>query len=172
MKIKITDEISLEELRVIDADALFQEIEDNRKMLEQYLYWAKNVVDLDTTRQYIAERVNSDKAGSDWSKIVFNGKAVGVFGIKSICGEILEAKIGYWLSKTAQGHGIISQAIASVSQYLKKQGVENLKITCLHENKSSIAVAKRAGAKHVETIPQYMTINGKTQHLNIYKMLL
>ena len=172
MNIKITEEVSLEDLSMKDAEAIFSLIEENRELLEQYLYWAEAVTDIETTEGYIFERIDSGRPGAKWFKIVFQRRTVGVFGIKAICYEHLEAEIGYWLSQAAQGHGIISQAVASIGRVLKNQEIEKLKITCLDENKASIAVAKRAGATQTDTIHQYMQMGGKLQNLNIYTVQL
>ena len=172
MTIKITDTISLKELATKDASIIFPLIEENRQVLSQYLYWVESIHDLKTTEHYIHERINSGKPGARWFKISLSNSIVGIFGIKVVYQEQSEAEIGYWLSQRAQGNGVISNIIASIREILKSENIKHLRITCLNENKASIAVAIRAGAKHTDTVHQYMHIGGKLQDLNIYTVQL
>ena len=172
MNIKITDNVSLEQLSTEDSPTIFSLVEENRKQLQRFLYWVDEVTDLRTTEDYIEKRIHSGLPGAKWFKVVLMHEPAGVFGIKSVCTEKSEAEIGFWLSQKAQGKGLISQAISAVSELLKQQNIRTLKMTCLHENKASIAVAKRAGAVHTGTEPNYLNIDGQLQDLQIYTLQL
>ncbi|MEX2961358.1 GNAT family N-acetyltransferase [Microbulbifer sp. TYP-18] len=172
MNIKISDEIMLEPLSIRDAGVLYSVIDENRTFLEQSLYWVGKVKDKETAKNYIMKRINSGEPGASWFKIKQKHAIVGIFGVKSTCYQLLEAEIGYWLTEAARGNGIISKAIIAVGKILKDQGLSSIKIMCLDENKASIAVAERAGANHINSVPNYMEINGKLQNLNIYRVKL
>ena len=130
------------------------------------------MTDLNTTKKYIEDRVNSGLEGAQWLKFVFEGETVGVFGIKSVCESTGEAEVGYWLSQHAQGKGLVTQAMEAVIHLLRERGAKCLVITCLEQNKASIAVAKRVGASHEETKPNYLTLDGNLQDLFIYSLPL
>ena len=170
MNIKISDDAYLEQLSITDAEAIYDLIENDREMLEKYLYWARSVKDFLSTKKYIEDRIASKEFGSSWYKITLNGK---VCGIKSVNKEKRFAEIGYWLSSNSQGKGLVSKSVSAISAELKKKHmVKFLEFHCLENNVASMSVAKRAGGKHVETINDYFTIDGKSQSLHIYKVVL
>ncbi|AWF83094.1 hypothetical protein BTJ40_20970 [Microbulbifer sp. A4B17] len=167
--IAIDSEIKLDPLMPSDAKIIFDLIENNRPLLEKYLYWAKVVVDLGTTEKYIADRIFSKSFGASWYKVCLSGKVVGVFGIKEIDSKKKNAEIGYWLCKSSHGKGVMTRIVSRVSCYLKdRHKIQALKIHCLSENRASIAVAERVGGVHSDTIPNYYSIDGVFQDLKIY----
>jgi len=142
----------------------------NRPLLEKTLYWADSVRDLSSTRQYIEDRVFSQEPGARWYKVVQAGELCGVFGLKSIDAEKRSAQVGYWLSAASHGEGLISKAIAAIASELRLGGlVEYLEFHCLEDNHASMAVARRAGGEHVETIENYLELDGRRQHLMIFR---
>ncbi|GAB2875653.1 GNAT family N-acetyltransferase [Microbulbifer echini] len=173
MRLAITGNIHLTPLVEQDAQALFHLIEANRALLNKYLYWVKSVKDLDSTRQYIQQRIHSKRGGAVWYKIICDDTLSGIFGIKEINRQEKSAEIGYWLSAHCQGRGIMTNVVTTICEQLRnKWGILHLNIHCLSENTASIAVAKRAGGIHSDTIPAYSTIDGKSQDLMIYTISL
>lgn len=173
MNVEISEEVVLVPLSTTDASEIFLLIETEREMLGKYLYWVCDVVDIDSTRAYLNSRISSDARGSSWYKVTYHGKAIGIFGIKSINPKEFVAEIGYWLSSQHQGKGIISRIISTMSERLKNtQEVRYIEIQCLAENRASISVAERAGGQHTKTIPDYFTLDGMLQDLQIYTVKL
>ncbi|MCO1332707.1 GNAT family N-acetyltransferase [Microbulbifer sp. OS29] len=173
LEITVDNEIQLDPLMERDAEQIFELIESNRPLLERYLYWAKTVVDLSSTQEYINERVYSNHFGSAWYKIIFNREVAGIFGIKTIDQEKNSAEVGYWLCKERQGRGVMTRVLGKIGVYLKDQkNITALKIHCLSENTASIAVAERVGGVHSDTIPNYYLINGTFQDLKIYTVII
>lgn len=173
MGVEISERVALVLLSMNDAEEMFPLIEREREMLGKYLYWVNDVVDIDSTREYLNSRVSSGLPGSIWYKITYHGQAIGVFGIKSIDLKESVSEIGYWLSSNHHGKGIISSVISIISERLKNMhAVRYIEIRCLAENRTSISVAERAGGQHTKTIPDYFAIDGKVQNLNIYTVQL
>lgn len=173
MDVEISEEVALVPLSTNDAEEMFLLIESERKMLEKYLYWVSDVVDIDSTREYLNTRVSSGIPGSIWYKITCHGQAIGVFGVKSIDLEKAVAEVGYWLSSNHHGKGFISSVISTISTRLKNMhDVRYIEIHCLEANGASISVAERAGGQHTKTISDYFSIDGKVQDLYIYTVEL
>ncbi|WP_226648917.1 GNAT family N-acetyltransferase [Microbulbifer variabilis] len=173
MWLTVTEDIYLDFLQEEDSQEIFYLIEDNRPLLEKYLYWAKSVQDLESTKQYICQRIYSNHIGSAWYKIICDNKLSEIIGVKAIDQQNRNAEIGYWLSAHCQGRGVMAKVVTRICEELKNQaGVAQLKIQCLSENTASIAVARRAGGIHSGTIPAYHTIDGKSQDLMIYTIAL
>ena len=168
---KVSKTIYLEKLLITDAEKIFELVEENRKILH-CLDWIDSVKCISSTQEYIYKRVENTHVNSECFKVILNDDIVGVFRIKYVCYDKLESEIGYWLAEVAQGYGVVSQSINSIKEYLKGKGVKTIKISCISENTSSIAVAVRAGGIKTEIIKDYKSINGVIFDLNIYSVNL
>lgn len=169
---QINEQVSVASLLEDDATDIFYLVEQNRTILNQYLYWVQHVVDIDSATKYIANRVNSTASNNCWYKISFQNKTCGVFGVKSIEPETSIAEIGYWLSKDLHGRGVVRQVIERLKPELKRVGANVIEFRCLKENKASISVAERSGAKLVRVEPDAMTINNIKQALLFFQVKL
>lgn len=166
-----SDNLELQTLSVDDAEAIFPLIDHDRVSMCQYLHWVNEVVDVVSTRSYLENRISSEVYGVAWYKILYAGQVAGVFGVKSINRATSTAEIGYWLSSHYQGKGIVAQCISSIADLLRiKHSIHYLEIRCLENNTASIAVAQRAGAKHIDTIPGDLTSKGELQGMLVYRI--
>ncbi|WP_444945978.1 GNAT family N-acetyltransferase [Microbulbifer sp. VTAC004] len=173
MQISVTKNILLKPLTDGDAQEIHLLIEQNRSLLAKYLYWVESIKDLSSTRGYLRQRIYSNNTGAAWYKIIVEGKISGIFGIKEVNPQKQYAEIGYWLSAHCQGRGVMTRVVEKICAHLKNsQGIQQLGIQCLSENKASIAIAKRAGGIHTDTVANYYTIDGKVQDLKIYTVAL
>jgi ribosomal-protein-serine acetyltransferase len=172
LHIQISEQIKLAPLLESDALDILNLVDSSKGDLDKFLYWVKDVKCINSARKYITERVHSGLAGSCWFKIYFKGDISGVFAVKSICPDSFVAELGYWLSGTAKGYGIINQIIAKLSEILNGSGAKAIEFRCLEQNYASIKVAMKSGAKLVDSIPNFAIANGIEQSLNIYRRQL
>ncbi|BBM01517.1 GNAT family N-acetyltransferase [Microbulbifer sp. GL-2] len=173
MQISVTENILLQPLAIADAQEIHLLIEQNRCLLAKYLYWVESIKDLTCTREYLYQRIYSKNTGAAWYKIIVEEKVSGIFGIKAVNPRERCAEIGYWLSTHCQGRGVMTKVVEKICAHLKKsQGIQQLSIQCLSENKASIAIAKRVGGVHTDTVANYYTIDGKVQDLKLYTVAL
>ena len=172
MSFTISKNITLSPITLLDAEDLLDLVESSRKNLRKYLPWVDSVKDLESTKEYISKRINSELFGAEWYTVLFSGSICGIFSIKSITEEKSIAEIGYWLSNHVHGNGVINLIILKLSGYLKNEmGVKALEFRCLEQNIASIKIALRSGAKFVRT-HEHIEINNSKQALNIYRAQL
>ena len=172
MVIKVSEQIELSPLKATDAPAILEQVNASRALLNRYLYWVEGVTCLASAQKYITERIHSGLPGARWFKILFNNQISGVFAVKSVSPDTGIAELGYWLTTTAHGHGIISQIIAKLPEILADSEAETVEFRCLEQNTASIKIALRSGAKLVDSIPDFMLTNKVSQKLNIYQVPL
>lgn len=172
MSIHISKNIKLLLLEESDASNILNLVHASRSELGKYLYWVKEVHDIKSARKYISKRVNSELSGAQWFKIYFKNKVCGVFAIKSVCPDSFVAELGYWLCSSAYGNGIISHIIPKLPEILAESNAKIIEFRCLDQNFASINIAKKSGAKLIDSISNFMVANQVTQNLNIYQALL
>jgi ribosomal-protein-serine acetyltransferase len=172
LDIQISAQIKLSPLLETDALDILNLVNSSRVNLDEFLYWVKDVKCIDSAKKYLSERVNSGLKGSRWFKVYFKGHVSGVFAVKSVCPDSFVAELGYWLSSSTQGNGVIRQIVSKSPEILSDTGAKTIEFRCLEQNYASINIALKSGAKLESSIPNFMVANGVKQNLNIYRVQL
>lgn len=171
MTITFDENLTLRPLLVSDAPKLFQCIDANRTMLGTYLYWVKDVTDVESCRRYIDERANSTLKKRKWFGVYYHNELSGIFAIKSIDDDGC-AELGYWLSEHMQGQSAVSRCVDYLKQERTTFGINALEFHCLSQNHASRRIAKKAGADYTSTIKDYFELDGVIQDMLIYRAVL
>ena len=139
-----------------DAPALRAAIDASLDQLREWLPWAiaepTPVEELAIRLEGFAHRF---RAGEDWAFGVFDlrsGEVLGGAGLhRREAPDALE--IGYWLRAGAGGRGLATEAVEALARIALAPGGEGrVEIRCDPRNVRSIAVARRAGFRHLRTI--------------------
>ena len=139
-----------------DAPALRSAIDASLGQLRSWLPWAVTepspLEELGARLEGFRERF---RAGEDWAFAVLDRASGGVLGGAGLhrraAADALE--IGYWLRVEAVGHGYATEVVEALARAaLEHGGVERVEIRCDPRNARSVAVARRAGFRHVTTL--------------------
>lgn len=77
--------------------------------------------------------------------------------------------IGYLVQLKGMGLPII---IHKLLEIMSETGAKSVEFRCLEQNHASINIALKSGAKLINSIPNFMVVNGFMQNLNIYRVQL
>jgi RimJ/RimL family protein N-acetyltransferase len=139
-----------------DAPALRAAIDASLDDLREWLPWA---IAEPTPVEELAIRLESFahrfRAGENWAFGVFDlrrGEVLGGAGLHlRAAADALE--IGYWLRAGAGGRGLATEAVEALARVaLAPGGLTRVEIRCDPKNARSIAVARRAGFRHLRTL--------------------
>jgi RimJ/RimL family protein N-acetyltransferase len=141
------DRVIVRPLREEDAAAVQEAIADSREHLRPWMPFADQT--FDESRAWI----NSSRAQWILRQAMNCGifeaatdRLLGVIGLKVHSWEIPSFEIGYWLRKSAEGHGYMTEAARLLTDFafnnLKANRVE---IQCDERNTHSANVARRLG---------------------------
>lgn len=140
-----------------DAPALRAAIDASLVQLQEWLPWAVTepspVEELASRLREFQERF---RAHQEWTFALLDlrtGALLGGAGVhRRAAADALE--IGYWLRVEATGRGLATEAVRALTRLaLGPGGVERVEIRCDPRNVRSIAVARRAGFRHLATLP-------------------
>ncbi len=152
----VTDRVLLRCWEPSDAPALRVAIDASLDRLREWLPWAiaepTPVEELAIRLEGFAHRF---RAGEDWGFGIFDlrgGQLLGGAGLhRREAADALE--IGYWLRSDAVGSGLATEAVEALARLaLGPGGVSRVEIRCDPRNARSIAVARRAGFRHLRTL--------------------
>jgi len=137
------------------APGYFREVSTNRGLLEVWLPSFRNayksVQDTNDIIQQELEWTNKAKC-IRWSVLV-NGNIKGNVGLNVIDWKNKVGYLGYWLSKDAQGRGIVSRSVSEVIKFgFEYLGLEHMDISARRQNVRSAAVARRLGFEKQDDI--------------------
>ena len=127
-------------------------IESNRDYLEAWQGHFEYLHTVDDVRQKLEQR---------YAQIAKNENVLfGIYHNDNLIGRIrffhikgTECEIGYWLAKSANGNGFMSEALNALEQELFRFGFTQIKLDIDNGNEPSESVAKRHGYVLKERLP-------------------
>ena len=135
-----------------DAEEIFNIIERNRTYLEAWQGHFEYLRNVNEVRQKLEQR---------YAQIASNeGVLFGIYKNDEIIGRIRffdiknnRCEIGYWLIKSANGYGYMSEALSALESELFTFGFDQITLDIDDGNVLSENVAKRNGYKLVKRLP-------------------
>ena len=144
---KVDEEISIELLQQHHKEELFELIDLNREHLRKWLLWVdkrKSAEDFESIIP-IWIRNYADNNGFD-AGIRYKGELVGMIGLHYIDWKNSSSSIGYFLSETYQGRGIVTRSVSALINYLfGTLRINRVEIQCAVGNHKSKAIPERLG---------------------------
>lgn len=142
----VDDEIFLRLHEERGAEELFRLVDGNRAHLRPWLPWVDANKSPEDTRRFIRQMLLKLAEGKEYGfGVLYQGELVGAMGL-DVGEEAKEAEVGYWLSETAQGHGIVSRATQALMRFsFEDLGMNVVVIKCAKDNVRSRAVPERLG---------------------------
>lgn len=132
-----------------DADAieLFALVDSDRKHLAPWLPWVKHTVSPINVLEFIERVAAQNEAGTAMVHgIEQAGQLVGVAGYNVLDPNNKNGEIGYWLTSTATGQGLMTAAVVALLQHgFEQLGLIRIQLRAGVENFPSRAIAERAG---------------------------
>lgn len=146
-RICVANDIELRLLTRELADHLAELVEGNRAHLSQWLPWAPYSTSAADSEAFIASENQARLLGDRITLGIFvAGQLVGVVSYHHIDWASREAVIGYWITESRQGAGIVTESCERLVGYgFVELGLARVVIRCATENIRSRAVAERLG---------------------------
>lgn len=171
--IKINERLTLELISDPIAELLFQAIDGNRAHLSSFLPWVDHMKVPQDFSNYILASRQLAAAGKELSyAIVFDQIPVGRIGLHNINTQHRHASIGYWLTKSAEGNGLILKSCKELIRYgFQKLKLKRIEIKAAVANHRSLAVPEKLGFTKEGVLRQAELVNDKFLDLVLYSIL-
>jgi len=94
--------------------------------------------------------------------VVFRGELVGQLTVAGIAlGSLRSGSLGYWISHTHAGRGLMPRAVAMACDYcVDELGLHRIEISIRPENRASLRVVEKLGLRCEGLRERYLHING------------
>jgi ribosomal-protein-serine acetyltransferase len=148
--------IELRAFKLEDALFLFALVEENRNYLKRWLPWVDSTKTVEDEIGFIEFAIRARVAKKALGYGIYSeSKIVGVVGYHELIWANAKGKIGYWLTESTQGKGVMTLACRALMDYgFKKLGLNRIEILAASENQKSRAIPRRLGLKHEGTLRQ------------------
>jgi ribosomal-protein-serine acetyltransferase len=146
IQLQVDPGLVLRKLALSDATSMFNIIDRQREYLGEWLPFIRYTRTIADSEEF----VNSVLANEHTKDLVFSirlhGEFVGLIGFKGTDEENRKTEIGYWLSFDAQGKGIMTKSVATLTEYAFVQlGLNRVQIKCAVDNVASRNIPDRLG---------------------------
>ena len=144
--INVDDHITLRQLKLNEADELFNLVDGNRHYLAEWLPWVDDTKSPADSEAFISSTLQKRQNGSEYGYgIIVDGKTVGHTSLMHV-NDGIDPEIGYWISSDMSGQGITTK----VADALTKFGFNNLSLNKIvikadPKNTASNKVAEKLG---------------------------
>ena len=173
MNIRIDDNISLELLREDHAQELFELTDLNREYLREWLPWLDFTKSVSGTKKFIETTIEQYKnnQGPQFA-LKYNGVLCGVNGFHKIDTLHRSGGIGYWLSKSCIGKGIVTKSTKELLKVgFEEYSLHKIEIHCAEGNKKSHAIPERLGFIYEARLRDCEWLYTKYVSHRVYSML-
>lgn len=165
--------LELRPLNLRDAKTLFPLVEANRERLRRWLPWVDSNRSALDSRAFILRVQAHARAGIGQSfGLWWKGALVGTAGFVWIDAANRCAAIGYWLSREAEGHGLMTAAVTALLRHgFRTLEFHRIEIRVGVRNRRSRAIPERLGFRHEGTLRQVERLGDRFVDHAVYGML-
>lgn len=156
-----------------DAEAAYAVIDLSRAFLGEWLPWVKETKSPEDFKGFIRfARDEFSKESSYHLGIFMNGDVVGGISFNEINTKDNKVEIGYWVSQTHSGQGIITRSVeALINVAFNDWDMHRIAIHVAGDNLASRRVPERLGFLLDGVMRDGMRLNGTYHDLCIYSKL-
>jgi len=167
---QVDNEIKLSLVETSFAPVYTQLAEENFTYLEQWLAWPPHCKNEQDFTSFIHKSLHDYADGKSMvCGIFYNEKLVGNVSFNTINHELKKVEIGYWLTESVQGNGIITRVCKKLIEIaFNELLMHKVEISAATENRASRAVCERLGMKLEGIISNAENLNGRIIDHAIY----
>lgn len=173
MTVNIDEGVRLELIAQKHSKELYAAIDSNREHLSEFLAWVGNMQSVNDMNNYIKNCKLLYQQKQEVSfVIVLDDVIVGRIGLHSLNLQDKNASIGYWLTKNAEGQGIVYKSCKALIQYgFQQLCLHRIEIRIAAGNLKSQAVPIKLNFKKEGILRQAEWVNNTYLDVFMYSML-
>ena len=152
---------------------LFEAINNNRAHLAEFLPWVHQMQTAENVKDYLrnCELLSLEKKEVSFV-IFFNETPVGRIGLHHLNWQNKIGAIGYWLSESAEGKGIITKSCIQLINYgFQEIGLHRIEIKAAVKNFKSQAIPVKLNFKKEGILRQAEFVNNEFIDLVLFSIL-
>jgi len=173
MIIKISNSLKMVPLALSHAEELFSLVDLNRDYLHQWMGWLDKTTAVADVETFIKECDEQNEKGCGLQFVITEEDDIcGILNFHRIDKMHNTGEIGYWLSQSHAGRGIMNLAVKELVRIgFRELNLNIIEMHCAEANVKSRAVPERLGFTYEATLRQREWLYSKYVNHAIYSML-
>jgi len=173
MIIRVQENVRLELIAQRHAKQLYQAVNNDRQHLAEFLPWVGSMKSVSDFTNYIKNcRLLYEQKKEVSFVILLHDVVVGRIGLHHLYLDNKTAAIGYWLTKDAQGQGIVINSCKKlIALGFTEIGLHRLEIKAATTNLRSQAIPEKLSFKKEGVLREAELVNDKFLDLYLYSLL-
>ena len=143
------DRVLIRPYRPGDGQAMFEAVDESREHIVPWLPWGDGHQSIEDSERHVRTFRARWELREDLPVGIFDratGRFLGGSGLHRINWTVPSFEIGYWIRKSAEGNGYVTDAVRLLCKMaFEHLGAARVFIRCAAANERSAAVARRAG---------------------------
>ena len=144
-----TERLIIRAPRAGDGQAVNDAVRESHEHLKPWMPWAQTIPEVEETEEIVRRGAVRWILREDLWMLLFrksDGLYVGGSGLHRIDWSVPAFEIGYWVCKSLEGKGFISEAVKGITNFgFGLLSAERIEIRCDTRNRRSASVAQGAG---------------------------
>ncbi len=157
-----------------DSDQLLQAVLESVNELGRWYEWCHAGLTPAEVEVYILERATLSTTDADYTYGLFDrrtNRLLGAAWLNRIDRPAATAYIGYWVRRSAAGHGVATNAARTLAaRAAGHHGFQHLRLLIAEDNGASHRVAAKLGATVIGTQPAAFRVAGVVHDALIYDL--
>ncbi len=148
--------VRLRPYRAGDGAALHEAVNEDVAHLEPYMVWARKHTTLEESELVVRRLRAAWEARTDMTMGIYDretGRFLGGTGLHRIDWDVRSFEIGYWIRKSAEGKGYVTEAVQLLTDFAFGELEANrIFLRVSTENAKSLAIPERLGFEREGTL--------------------
>jgi ribosomal-protein-serine acetyltransferase len=168
--VDVDSELKLALIEPSFAKKYFEIVSKEEAYLSQWLAWPPHAKSEDFFLHFVRKSLIDYAEGKGMvCAMIYQGELVGNVSFNTINHDLKMAEIGYWLSESYQGNGIITRAVSKLIEIaFSDLQLEKIQISVGDNNLPSRKVCERLGMKLEGIVSNSEYLNGRIISHAIY----
>jgi ribosomal-protein-serine acetyltransferase len=152
----VGERVLVRPLRSGDGQAIWEAVEETREQLRPWMPWVESTLSADDSETFARDSqarwlLREKLPAAIWDRK--SGRYLGGTGFHGIDWGVPRFHIGYWLRLSAQGQGLMTEAVSLLCRCaFETLGSHRVEIHCDANNERSAAIPRRLGFVHEATL--------------------
>lgn len=166
-------DVQLREFEPGDAELVYEAVIRNLDHLKPFMHWITPDYSLESAKAFIEQnRLSRDERKSLGFGMFRTEKLIGSIGFTYFDWIAMKTEIGYWIDRTDEGKGIVTQACRLLVAFaFSELDMNRIEIRCAVSNLRSSAIPKRLGFTREGLLRQSEYRDGRLHDFEIYGLL-
>lgn len=169
-------ELSLRPIARGDAELLLTAVRESLPSLSHWFEWCRPDYGPVDAQARVAHCMAAWARGDECAFGVFDqggDRLLGCAGLSQVSAADWSANLGYWVGEPFRGRGIATAAAAAVVDFgFAQLGLERIEIVALAQNRASLRVADKLGARREGEFGDRLVFQGRPAVAVVYSLTL